>query len=207
VSGRESGGIGSILTTRRIEALTDGIFGFAMTLLVTTIALPSLASTSDHSIRSLVLGQWHQFYVYGLSFMLLSVFWVVHHIQFHVIERTDGLHVWINIVLLMFVALIPFSCDLAGDYPGEPVAEMVFGLNMLAVGGMYLLNWVYATGSHRLVSPDLPRAAVVTGLRRTAVVPVTAVVAMGVAFVAPGWATMAYLLIPVLLSLPYFRRY
>ena len=107
-----------MLTTRRIEALADCIFAFAMTLLVLTLTLPDVMQTKL-SLSQLLVAQWPKFFNYALSFLLLAVFWVIHHQQFHVIRRTDSRHVWINVGILMFVALMPFSTDVVGDYGGE----------------------------------------------------------------------------------------
>jgi uncharacterized membrane protein len=82
------------MTTHRIEALTDGIYAIAMTLLVLNLALPGtetyLAQTVE--LRDLLFGQAHKFFNYALSFILLAVFWIIHHDQFHFIKRTNRTH-------------------------------------------------------------------------------------------------------------------
>ena len=128
-----------VLTTRRIEALTDGIFAIAMTLLVLTLTLPDMLET-QLGLSQLLADQWPKFFNYALSFVLLAIFWIVHHQQFHVIRRTDRGHIWINIGILMFVALMPFSTDVAGDYSGETLAELLFSANLMILGLLFLLN-------------------------------------------------------------------
>ncbi|MBC8276260.1 MAG: DUF1211 domain-containing protein, partial [Chloroflexi bacterium] len=129
-----------MLTTRRIEALADGIFAIAMTLLVLTLTLPDMAQTKL-SLSQLLADQWPKFFNYALSFVLLAIFWIVHHQQFHVIRRTDRGHVWINIGILMFVALMPFSTDVVGSYGNETLAELLFSANLMILGLLFLLNW------------------------------------------------------------------
>lgn len=121
------------LTTRRIEALADGIFAFAMTLLVLTLTLPD-ATQTKLSLSQLLADQWPKFFNYALSFALLAIFWIVHHQQFHFIRRTDRTHIWINIGILMFVALVPFTTDVAGDYSRQTIAELLFSGNLLILG-------------------------------------------------------------------------
>ena len=194
-----------VLTTRRIEALADGIFAIAMTLLVLTLTLPDMMETRL-SLSQLLAEQWPKFFNYALSFVLLAIFWMVHHQQFHVIRRTDRIHVWINIGILMFVALMPFSTDVVGDYSGETMAELVFSANLMILGLLFLLNWWYACRNHRLVDPDLDRETIVTGIRRSFVTPCIAAVSMVLAFLVPGWGLWAYMLIPVIQMLPWFRH-
>jgi len=202
---KSSGKTRFVLTTRRIEALADGIFAISMTLLVLTLTLPDMMETRL-SLSQLLAEQWPKFLNYALSFVLLAIFWMVHHQQFHVIRRTDRIHVWINIGILMFVALMPFSTDVVGDYSGETMAELVFSANLMILGLLFLLNWWYACRNHRLVDADLDRETIVAGIRRSCVTPGVAAVSMVLAFFVPGWGLWAYMLIPVIQFLPWFRH-
>jgi len=205
MSEKSSGKPRFVLTTRRIESLADGIFAIAMTLLVLTLTLPDMAQTKL-SLSQLLAEQWPKFFNYALSFVLLAIFWMVHHQQFHVIRRTDRRHVWINIGILMFVALMPFSTDIAGDYSDETLAELLFGANLMILGLLFLLNWWYACWKHRLVDPDLDRETIVRGIRRSCVTPSVAAVSMIVSFFVPRWGLMVYMLIPFIQLLPWFRH-
>jgi uncharacterized membrane protein len=194
-----------VLTTRRIEALADGIFAIAMTLLVLTLTLPDMAQTKL-SLSQLLADQWPKFFNYALSFLLLAIFWIVHHQQFHVIRRTDRRHVWINIGILMFVALMPFSTDVIGSYEHETLAELLFSANLMILGLLFLLNWWYACRNHRLVDPDLDRETIVGGIRRNCVTPVVAAISMVLSFFIPRWGLTVYMLIPFIHLLPWFRH-
>lgn len=194
-----------MLTTRRIEALADCIFAFAMTLLVLTLTLPDVMQTKL-SLSQLLIAQWPKFFNYALSFLLLAVFWVIHHQQFHVIRRTDSRHIWINVSILMFVALMPFSTDVVGDYRHETMAELLFGANLMILGLLFLLNWWYACWHHRLVDVGLDREVIVRGIRRNCITPVVAAVAMVFAFLIPRWGLVVYVLIPIIQLHPWFRH-
>jgi len=202
---KSSGKTRFVLTTRRIEALADGIFAISMTLLVLTLTLPDMMETRL-SLSQLLAEQWPKFFNYALSFVLLAIFWMVHHQQFHVIRRTNRIHVWINIGILMFVALMPFSTDVVGDYSGETMAELVFSANLMILGLLFLLNWWYACRNHRLVDADLDRETIVGGIRRSCVTPGVAAVSMVLAFFVPGWGLAVYMLIPFIHMLPWFRH-
>ena len=92
------------LTKHRIEALADGIFAVAMTLLVLDIKLPdSIAYASDGDL-------WHAARrprarisrSTSISFIVLAMYWVGHHFQFHFIVRyVDRTLLWINLYLLL----------------------------------------------------------------------------------------------------------
>ena len=198
---------GAVLTTRRIESLSDAIFAFAMTLLVLNLVIPdSSAGLSTAGLNDLLLSQLHKFFNYALSFVLLAIFWIAHHQQFNYIQRSDSRLTWINIIILMFVALMPFTNDLAGDFSGKTTAEILFVGNILVLGLLFLVNWVYATRGSRLVDHDLDRALVSRGIRRNLVLPTVSIVALALSVFIPPWSLWVYLLVPVILWLKPFRR-
>lgn len=195
-----------VLTTRRIESLADGIFAISMTLLVLTLTLPDMTQTKL-SLSQLLVAQWPKFFNYALSFLLLAVFWIVHHQQFHFIRRTNRSHLWINIGILMFVALMPFSTDVAGDYGHQTLAQLMFSGNLLVLGLLFLFNWWYACRHHRLVAPDLDREIILRGIRRSSITPVIAFISIILSIFIPRWALMVYMLIPIIELHPWFREH
>ncbi len=194
-------------SVQRIETLTDGIFAIAMTLLVLTITLPKKGmDLTEVKLHKLLLGQAQEFFNYVLSFLLLAVFWVVHHRQFHCIRHTDTRHLWINIMFLMAVSFVPFSTSLAGDFPNECVAELFFSANMFIIGMLLCGNWAYATKNHRLVDPDLSRGYIAAGMRRSVVLPFVSFLAIMVSLISPSLSSYVFLLIPIILSYVNFKR-
>ncbi len=106
----------------------------------------------------------------------------------------------------MFVALVPFSTSLTGDYPNETVAKLFFDLNLFILGSLNVLNWTYATKDYRLVDRGLDPRRIAIGNRRDAVIPVVALLAMVLSLITPQWSSCAYLLIPVMLAHPWFQH-
>lgn len=90
----------------RILALSDGVFAIALTLLVLEIAVP--ATTSDARLPKALLGLWPRYIAYLLSFVVIARFWVTHRLTFRLIGCGDDTLVWLNLLLLMFVAFLPF---------------------------------------------------------------------------------------------------
>ena len=191
-----------VLTTHRLEALVDGIFGFAMTLLAVNLTIPRGAEPSE--LGKILLGQLNGFYAYAISFLLLASFWLAHYRQFQHIKRTDGKHIWINILLLLFVVLMPFSTSLQANY-SNTISDIFFGGNLMALGILLLANWVYATGGYRLVEQELDQSLIKIGLRRMIVTPVVTAVAMAVSVFYPHQSSIIYLLILFVIVTPPFR--
>ena len=126
-----------------------------MTLMVFDIKVPGQTQTTPWSLQYELIRLWPRFLAYAISFIMLGVYWVGHHNQYHYIRRTDRGFLWINIFFLMGVSLIPFSTGLLGQYPEERTALVVYGLNLIMVGGFLYAHWWYATGNHRLVERQI----------------------------------------------------
>jgi len=146
----------TVFTPNRIEALTDGVFAIVMTLLVLEISIPEIAKSSlQAELPRRLLELWPKLYSYVLSFLVLGILWTLHHRSFHSIKRSDNALVWLNIVFLMFVALIPFSTSLLGSYLMERLPIVIYVTNVLLAVVMRFIIWTYATGKYRLVDSDI----------------------------------------------------
>ncbi|HEX79211.1 MAG TPA: DUF1211 domain-containing protein [Dehalococcoidia bacterium] len=146
----------TIFTPKRLEALTDGVFAIVMTLLVLEISVPEIAQSSRHTeLPQRLLELWPKLLSYFISFVILGIFWYLHHFAFRYIKQSDDRLIWLNIFFLMFVALIPFSTSLFGSYPKEQLPLIIYVTNMIFVGIMRFALWAYATGKYRLVDRDI----------------------------------------------------
>ena len=72
------------LEKNRLEALIDGVFAVALTLLVLDLKLPEdIAPASDAELWSYMLGLERHFVIYVISFVVIGMYWITHHMQFH----------------------------------------------------------------------------------------------------------------------------
>jgi len=188
--------------TGRLEAFVDAVFAIAMTLLALGIEVPGIpGGTSSSKLAGLLAGMWPQFFHYILAFIILALFLMAHHRQFQHIVRSDTGLIWINILVLLFVCLVPFSTDLSSSYYQTPVALWFFDANLFCIGALFTLMWIHATKKSRLVRTDLPRGVYRRSLYRGMVTPVVAVCAALGALVSPTGSRYIYLLIPVITAL------
>jgi uncharacterized membrane protein len=187
------------LTKSRLESLSDGIFAFAMTLLVIGLNLPdksAIVPTTAYTVHFL-LSLYSDFFHYVLAFLILGAFWLSHHIEVHPLRGLDRTYVWLNLGTLMFVALLPFSTSFSGDFSNVSLGAIVFELNLFAIGmGMYF-QWMYATGNNRLVEPGLTPRFVRHVATRTLVVPFISLLGIAIALTGSLYSSMVYLLIPL----------
>ncbi len=174
-----------------------------MTLLVLDLKVPEIPQALvAPQLPQRLLELWPKLLSYILSFVILGIYWVGHHNQFHYIKRSDRLLLWINILFLMFVAFIPFSAALIGAYADQPLSVAIYGGNLVLVGAVLYLNWWYATAAHRLVDPDIDPRLVRMAARRILIAPVVYLMAIAASVVNTRLSIVLYVLVPVIYILP-----
>ncbi len=126
----------------RLTGFSDGVFAIAITLLILNIELPNGTGSPTVGVHQ-VLAEWPDFLSYVISFLVIGNYWIVHHSIFEDVKRYDRGLLWVNIAYLMFIAFIPYSTSLIGDFPGGfPV--MVYAGTLTLTGIVLAVLWRYA---------------------------------------------------------------
>jgi uncharacterized membrane protein len=182
----------------RIEALTDGVYAIALTLLVLGVEVPRTMEESVPAAQLLV-SLIPDFFQYILAFIVLAVLWTFHHEQFHHIRLIDRTLLWLNILTLMFITMVPFSSSFADTYISDQVAGVFFSANLLIIGLLIMAQWVHATKDYRLISPNLDPGEILFEKRKNLIIPILGICAIGLTFIGFGWAAGVFYLLPVIL--------
>jgi uncharacterized membrane protein len=152
-------------SVERLASLSDGLFAFALTLLVYDIHLPAIAGVhSEQQLQDALASLLPRLLTYALSFLTLGIFWVGHHTLLRYCARSDRNQTWLNLLFLALVALLPFSARVLGDFITLRTALLLYWLNVLALGAVVYWSWRYAYRAG-LVPADTP-ASVDTGFRQ-----------------------------------------
>lgn len=142
----------------RILALSDGVFAIALTLLVLEIALPR--GTTGSGLGPALLHLWPSGFAYFLSFAIIGRFWVAHHMAFRYIQRYDVRLIWLNLILLFFVAFLPFPTDVLGRFGAHSIAAVFYASSVAAASAASAAVWWYASGTGHLLRPGVDPALV-----------------------------------------------
>jgi uncharacterized membrane protein len=173
----------------RLSTLADGVFAIAMTLLVLGLSVPIV--TADELTEALS-EMWPEFLMYALSFLVLGVYWLIHHMIYDAIDRYDPTLAWLNIVYLMFAALIPFSTALIVEHGALTITALLYGLNMLALFFTAWAMWTYATTNRRLVASHIDDGTAHGGRTMGLVYFAVLAVSIALAFVSPTASMVVY---------------
>ncbi len=140
----------------RIEALADGIFAVAMTLLVLDVKLPNGEHfATSGALLDRLLSLEHTFVIYFISFVVLGMFWVGHHAHFHYIRYVDHTLLWINLLFLFGITSVPFATDLLGDHNGMRLPYFYYGGKLLVLAGLLIAQIAYLRRHPELAQPSL----------------------------------------------------
>jgi TMEM175 potassium channel family protein len=124
----------------RFESFSDGVFAFAITLLVLGFAVPmhgELKWTTDADLLRELLKLWPNLIAYALSFGVIGIMWQNHHAVFRTVARVDRFTVFLNLTLLSSTVLIPFVTATLGFYPMTHTATFLYGLVLSACATSY----------------------------------------------------------------------
>lgn len=186
----------------RIEALSDGIFAIAITLLVLEIHLPA-----EGRLIARLLHLWPSYLAYTISALLIGLIWANHHSMFVHFKRVDRNLQFLNVLLLANIAFLPFPTSVLAETLSKHgdirVATFFYGFSIFIGGIFFNLIWQYAIRRRNIIMrPEVP----LTYMRKTGrrflsgIVTYPAMALVGL--VAPYVAIAGYLALIVYFWLP-----
>jgi uncharacterized membrane protein len=145
------------MSTSRIEAFSDGVFAIAITLLVLEIHVPE---HPEVGLGRALLDQWPTYASYVVSFFVIGIIWINHHAVFDHLVRADRILLFLNLLLLLWVALLPWPTNVLGAYmqeggADERVAAVLYTGVMTLMGISFGALWTYATRHRDLLGETL----------------------------------------------------
>jgi uncharacterized membrane protein len=195
------------LGLERLIFFSDAVFAIAITVLVLDIRLPAGAnSASDRQLLILLTGLWHKYLAYIISFWVIGLYWISHHRKFLLIKRFDNLLLWLNLLLLMVIAFIPFPTAVMSENVNR-TATVFYALVMALAGLILAILWWHAARNHNLIDPHLDRQR----RWREAATPLVTVaiflLSIGIAFFDEGLVRICWaLVLPISLFLNMRRK-
>ena len=116
----------------RLESFSDGVLAVAITLLAFNL---HAGVRSKVALATQIREQWPSFAAYLLSFFIIGVVWLNHHYLFQLTNTIDRRLMLYNLLLLLFVATIPWATATYADYALEGGADartavLVYGTAM-----------------------------------------------------------------------------
>jgi uncharacterized membrane protein len=171
----------------RLDALTDGLYGVAMTLLIVDIRVPEAFHTSDPAALLRAMSElWPNLLAYVISFFVLAGRWR-DSLNDAVPAEVSGAYMKWKLVNLFFVTCVPLSTSLVGRFAELSPAVWAYAANMALLAATALpLTFI------GIKPEDAERARVSRVNIAVAIAAAGAVFALS--FVDPALSLLAFLL-------------
>jgi uncharacterized membrane protein len=147
----------------RLEAFSDGVFAVAITLLALNLAVAG-PGPGNGTLAHQLADKWAAYVAFLISFFTIGIIWVNHHALVSNIVAVTRLLLFLNLMLLLFVVLVPVATGTVGDYlaPGGFDAKLAVALYGIALEGMSIsfasmLEWSLGEGRTRVSVPPEKR--------------------------------------------------
>ncbi len=189
------------LPLARVEALSDGVFAVALTLLVLDLNVPQLAHASSAAeLWERLREQLPRFLSWLISFVIVSKFWLNHHYIFSRAKYANYALVWLNSIFLMFQSLVPFPTAMMGEYPTNHLAVSFFGIVMAINTVLYMTLQSYI--EKHLLKPEFVDEVDPHGMQKALVGPLFYLLGAAVAWIYTPVAFVFYIVTPMFYIMP-----
>ncbi len=142
--------------TTRLETFSDGIFAIAATLLILEVGVHSVAGARlGHELWHI----WPSYLAFVTSFVVIGIVWINHHHTVSLIARVDRTFLFINNMLLLTIAFLPFPTKLVAQYlnkDGERSAALLYTGTLVVMSVLHQVWWRYARNGRRLIADAVP---------------------------------------------------
>jgi len=157
-------------TTSRVEAFSDGVMAIAITLLVLDLKLPN-ADVGNGGLLDALLVRWPTYAAYLAAFLTIGIIWLNHHTLIAKIAHFDARLHWLNLILLLGVATLPFPTSLVAEYVGKgganaSVAAATYGLCATLMALPWSFMWRHLRDHPELLEPGYDAAYASAEMKR-----------------------------------------
>jgi uncharacterized membrane protein len=184
-------------TTERLEMFSDGVIAIAITLLVLQIRVPQ---SEQGDLIDALLDQWPSYIAFIISFVVIGIMWVSHHSMFERIGAVDRGLLFINLLLLLGIAFLPFPTDLVATYvqgggSNSHVAAAIYSGTMVGIGFAFTGMWLHLAHRPWLLVPGIAPERIRAAAKRSLVGPIVYLFTVGLAFVSAEACFVVYALL------------
>jgi TMEM175 potassium channel family protein len=198
-----------VTSTGRVEAFSDGVLAIAITLLVLDLRVPprdELHTSLAHALAQ----EWPAFAAYVTSFLVIGIIWINHHGVFQLIAAADRMLLFLNLVLLMFVAAIPFTTSLFAEYltarsGSAHTAAVVYSGVMFGMAIAFSCLYAWAACHPALLRDGIDPAAARASIVRFSAGTVVYLATVGVALVSAPLCLAVHFLLALYYSFQQVR--
>ena len=178
---------------RRLEFLTDVVFGIAIVRFMLLLPRPEGGLKSVETVKDLFVEQKAPLGMVFIGLAWTIIFWIQNNKVYGALRQTDTRHTVLAILQLCSMLLFLYAVRLGVDFDGQLAAMVAESVAAALMGAFAIAGWLYAVRDRRLVQDEATDNDLRTITASLLTEPITAVLTIGIAFVGPGWWTLSWL--------------
>lgn len=182
----------------RLNALTDGVVAIALTLLVLGIDIPTDENFTIKELKSFLIKLEPGLIAYTTSFIVIAVYWRIHHRIYSVVAFSNSTIVALNIVFLFSISLIPFIAKIKSLYRFDPFVVIIYSTAHIITGLILFFTWRYFMKQKVLLKYAIEKRKSKLVALSILTIPIISLIAIPFAFINIHVGTYLFLIIPVL---------
>jgi len=190
------------LASSRLEALGDGIFSVAMTILVINLTLPSVNGSTWTSFAAAIRQSASGYLCYVISFVVLGIMWFGHRMMFEYIGKSNRYFIYLGVLFYMVICFVPFTTQFLAKYTSQWYAITAYAANLSLCNLTLYAQWSYGIRQPALLERRLPGE-----VRREAKIlfllsPIVYSVAIIISFFQPYISVGIFVVTPIVYLIP-----
>jgi uncharacterized membrane protein len=185
--------------SKRLEALSDGVFAIACTLLVLEIKIPDLGHGSWEEQWKIIkeAQTLPSIGAFAFSFLNILIFWTNHDAINKVIIRYDTKTTYLNIIFLLFISLIPFTTAFLRENMDSFFANATYGLVLCLASVVAVWMYHHLAFKAKLFYPEVTMHSRRKVYKQVLPGPILLLVAIGAGFISNYISIAIYALTPI----------
>ena len=192
-------GLTNLFPKSRLEALTDGIYAVALTLLVLDLKLPA-GSFEPLQFTQLLADQIPNALTWLLSFWVIVIFWQSRVELIRCVDRVGQTYLRLELVHLALISLLPFSTSLIGEHSDQSLSFLIYTSNLWLISLLAFIQVFHIQKSKDLVASDISASEITSQVRAAKLIFIGVSSALLLVYVVPGWNLLAILVPKVFLK-------
>ncbi|AIQ56162.1 TMEM175 family protein [Paenibacillus borealis] len=181
------------MKANRMEAFSDGVLAIIITIMVLEFKTPE--GNEGHVLLPLV----PKIISYMLSFIYIGIYWNNHHHLLHLIKYMNGKIMWLNLLLLFWVSLIPFTTAWMGENQFDPTPTAIYFIIHLLAATSYLLLQHAILGQHH---KEFPLAKIIDNGFKNKITPILYFLAAVFAYINIALSFLFYVIVTAIWFIP-----
>lgn len=186
----------------RIVFFSDAVFAIAITLLILQVQIPEATPLGLRLGELLVLLP--NIISYIVSFLVIARFWLKHLIFSSYIKQLDQGLIWLNTLLLLSVAFLPFPTGVYGTHSASVIATVFYALSISLTGFIFSILWWHVIKNRSLVKEGIGEEELIKHLQTSLIIPTGFLASAGLALINPFLAPISWAIL--LLAFRFIRR-